>query len=146
MRELREYAGDGGEVLGWGSGRLTKEGRWGRHSGAVRCTSHLERSQVHRHLAHGQRHNRSGCAEQDTFPDALLSLFCRAGVQTQSTAFWIMARALRDFVADPLQGNGLLPLLGSIPDMESDTDSYVQLQTMCDTFPWLHRSSCPGLR
>ena len=56
-----------------------------------------------------------------------------------------MARALRDFVADPLQGNGLLPLLGSIPDMESDTDSYVQLQTMCDGVPSLRRSSCPGL-
>ena len=49
----------------------------------------------------------------------------------QTPPFWVLARALRDFVADPGEGDGLLPLLGSIPDMESDTESYVQLQTMC---------------
>jgi len=41
-----------------------------------------------------------------------------------------MVRALRDFVSDPNDGNGLLPLNGALPDMESDTATYVQLQSL----------------
>jgi hypothetical protein len=50
----------------------------------------------------------------------------------QAPSFWVMARALRNFVADPAEGDGQLPLLGTLPDMESDTTSYVQLQTLYD--------------
>ncbi|KAJ1981370.1 hypothetical protein H4R34_002099 [Dimargaris verticillata] len=42
--------------------------------------------------------------------------------------FWILTRALADFVQeDP---NGLLPLAGSIPDMKTDTQTFVQLQAL----------------
>lgn len=41
----------------------------------------------------------------------------------QSKPFWIMVRALRDFV----EAHGTLPVRGSIPDMTSDSESYVQL-------------------
>jgi len=40
--------------------------------------------------------------------------------------FWILAHALRQFVRN--EGNGSLPLLGSVPDMHSDTDSFITLQ------------------
>ena len=74
---------------------------------------------------------RGGSAEDDGLTCAVS---CTPGrgwaARAQSPPFWILARALRDFVADPAQGDGLLPLTGSIPDMESDTESYVQLQTM----------------
>ncbi|KAJ3291041.1 NEDD8-activating enzyme E1 regulatory subunit [Borealophlyctis nickersoniae] len=45
--------------------------------------------------------------------------------------FWIIARAVRDFVAN--EGRGLLPLAGAVPDMKSDTESYVKLQTLYRT-------------
>ncbi|XP_022646491.1 NEDD8-activating enzyme E1 regulatory subunit-like isoform X2 [Varroa destructor] len=41
----------------------------------------------------------------------------------ESSPFWIMVHALREFVSS----HGYLPLRGAIPDMVSDTDSYVEL-------------------
>uniref|UniRef100_A0A182PP46 Queuine tRNA-ribosyltransferase accessory subunit 2 n=1 Tax=Anopheles epiroticus TaxID=199890 RepID=A0A182PP46_9DIPT len=49
-------------------------------------------------------------------------------VNTESNAFWIMARALKDFVDN--EGNGLLPVPGVLPDMTADTNSYISLQTV----------------
>ncbi|KAL1117290.1 hypothetical protein AAG570_004616 [Ranatra chinensis] len=45
---------------------------------------------------------------------------------SKSKPFWIMARALQDFVAN--EGEGLLPLRGSLPDMTADTTGYIALQ------------------
>eukprot|EP01135_Chromosphaera_perkinsii_P011792 Nk52_evm38s2496 gene=Nk52_evmTU38s2496 len=42
-----------------------------------------------------------------------------------SSPFWIVANALKEFVA---KHNGVLPLRGSIPDMASDSDGYILLQ------------------
>ncbi|KAI8092661.1 ThiF family protein [Halteromyces radiatus] len=44
----------------------------------------------------------------------------------QSTYFWIIARAIRDFMNN--EGQGQLPLSGKLPDMKSDTKNYVGLQ------------------
>uniref|UniRef100_A0AAG5DDM8 NEDD8-activating enzyme E1 regulatory subunit n=1 Tax=Anopheles atroparvus TaxID=41427 RepID=A0AAG5DDM8_ANOAO len=49
-------------------------------------------------------------------------------VNKESNAFWIMARALKDFVDN--EGNGLLPVPGVLPDMTADTNSYISLQTV----------------
>ncbi|KAI8801063.1 hypothetical protein BJ742DRAFT_839107 [Cladochytrium replicatum] len=49
-------------------------------------------------------------------------------VTSKSSNFWIIARALRDFVAN--EGGGLLPLAGPVPDMKADTTSFVNLQTV----------------
>ncbi len=51
-----------------------------------------------------------------------------------SSTFWILARAIRDFVYN--EGNGCLPVRGSIPDMISSSDMYVQLQRV-----YQHRAS-----
>jgi len=41
------------------------------------------------------------------------------------TDFWVLAAAVERFVAN--EGGGALPLLGALPDMTSDTESYVKL-------------------
>lgn len=46
----------------------------------------------------------------------------------QSTPFWILARAVKDFVET--EGKGWLPLPGVIPDMTADTASYINLQNI----------------
>lgn len=46
----------------------------------------------------------------------------------QSKAFWIIAKAVRDFMEN--EGNGHLPLQGSLPDMTAETSCYITLQQM----------------
>lgn len=46
----------------------------------------------------------------------------------QSSTFWILARALKDFVET--DGRGWLPLPGVLPDMTADTASYINLQNI----------------
>jgi amyloid beta precursor protein binding protein 1 len=46
-----------------------------------------------------------------------------------SDDFWILARALKDFV-DARGERRSLPLRGSIPDMFSDSKRYIQLQNI----------------
>lgn len=46
----------------------------------------------------------------------------------QSEPFWILTKAVRDFVEN--EGNGCLPLRGSLPDMTANTYSYITLQQM----------------
>lgn len=47
-------------------------------------------------------------------------------ITPDSSIFWILARAVREFVYN--EGTGYLPLRGAIPDMTSSSDLYVQLQ------------------
>ncbi|VFQ62173.1 unnamed protein product [Cuscuta campestris] len=49
-----------------------------------------------------------------------------AEVNSKSSEFWIMVAALKEFIAN--EGNGEAPLEGSIPDMTSSTELYVNLQ------------------
>lgn len=41
-----------------------------------------------------------------------------------------MARALADFIEQGGVHGGLPPVAGTLPDMKSDTESFVKLQTM----------------
>lgn len=49
-------------------------------------------------------------------------------MNAESSKFWILAAALKEFVAN--EGGGLLPVQGSIPDMTATTEGYVNLQKM----------------
>ncbi|GMI75283.1 AUXIN RESISTANT 1 [Hibiscus trionum] len=49
-----------------------------------------------------------------------------AEVGTGSSDFWVMVAALKEFIAN--EGGGEVPLEGSIPDMTSSTEHYVNLQ------------------
>lgn len=51
---------------------------------------------------------------------------CEHPTQSKNPKFWIMVRALKEFVAQ----NGSLPLRGSLPDMFSDSRRYIQLQNL----------------
>ncbi|XP_054274915.1 NEDD8-activating enzyme E1 regulatory subunit [Macrosteles quadrilineatus] len=47
---------------------------------------------------------------------------------SKSKPFWIIAKAVRDFVKN--EGAGNLPLRGSLPDMTADTSRYITLQQL----------------
>uniref|UniRef100_A0AAY4AZ45 NEDD8-activating enzyme E1 regulatory subunit n=1 Tax=Denticeps clupeoides TaxID=299321 RepID=A0AAY4AZ45_9TELE len=49
-------------------------------------------------------------------------------ITAQTPAFWVMARAVRDFVRD--DGNGILPVRGTIPDMIADSEKFIKLQNV----------------
>lgn len=59
---------------------------------------------------------------------AILTDPCCLSVSTESNNFWLLAQALRDFVAG--EANNLLPLRGSIPDMISSSNLYIDLQRL----------------
>ncbi|RKP05474.1 putative amyloid beta precursor protein binding protein, partial [Thamnocephalis sphaerospora] len=67
------------------------------------------------------------CSEP-TIPSQIRDIFqdpsCTQ-LSIESSNFWIIARAISEFVN--AEGNGLLPLSGTLPDMKSDTQSYVTL-------------------
>lgn len=46
-------------------------------------------------------------------------------ITPESNNFWLLARAIREFIAN--EGGGMLPLRGSIPDMTSSSDMYIEL-------------------
>lgn len=58
----------------------------------------------------------------------ILNDSCCVSLKKDSSPFWIMARALKDFVDK--DGNGLLPLPGSLPDMTAETSLYINLQNI----------------
>ena len=47
-------------------------------------------------------------------------------LDNHSSNFWILVRALNEFISN--EGKGFLPLRGSIPDMTSSSDLYIDLQ------------------
>lgn len=46
----------------------------------------------------------------------------------EKNPFWIIARGVKEFVEK--EGNGALPLRGSLPDMTSDSQRYIALQNV----------------
>lgn len=53
---------------------------------------------------------------------------CCINLNKNSSPFWIMARALKDFVEK--DGMGFLPLPGALPDMTAETALYINLQNI----------------
>ena len=62
---------------------------------------------------------------------SLLEATTCTSITPESSNFWLLARALREFVV--CEGNGYLPLRGSIPDMTSSSDMYIDLQRVYQT-------------
>ncbi|KAK6202789.1 uncharacterized protein RJT21DRAFT_21614 [Scheffersomyces amazonensis] len=61
---------------------------------------------------------------QELFNDDQIS---DENINLSTPIFWIYIKALRNFIE---LNNGLLPLPGALPDMESDTESYVALKSI----------------
>ncbi|KAL4859524.1 NEDD8-activating enzyme E1 regulatory subunit AXR1 [Chlorella vulgaris] len=57
---------------------------------------------------------------------AVLDDPCAASITQQSPDFWVLVAALRRFIEQ--EGEGQLPLEGSIPDMHASTQQYLDLQ------------------
>uniref|UniRef100_A0A4W5MQR9 NEDD8-activating enzyme E1 regulatory subunit n=1 Tax=Hucho hucho TaxID=62062 RepID=A0A4W5MQR9_9TELE len=49
-------------------------------------------------------------------------------ITSQTPAFWVMTRAVREFVQN--NGGGNLPVRGSIPDMIADSEKFINLQNI----------------
>jgi len=62
-----------------------------------------------------------------SIPDEIQSILNDdKAVNLHDDQFWIIANAVRQFVHH--EGQGKLPLMGTVPDMHSDTDSFINLQ------------------
>uniref|UniRef100_A0A2K5US12 NEDD8-activating enzyme E1 regulatory subunit n=1 Tax=Macaca fascicularis TaxID=9541 RepID=A0A2K5US12_MACFA len=64
-------------------------------------------------------------------PSSIEDIFnddCCINITKQTPSFWILARALKEFVAKEGQGN--LPVRGTIPDMIADSGKYIKLQNV----------------
>uniref|UniRef100_A0A286XXB3 NEDD8 activating enzyme E1 subunit 1 n=1 Tax=Cavia porcellus TaxID=10141 RepID=A0A286XXB3_CAVPO len=57
---------------------------------------------------------------------------CCINITKQTPPFWILARALKEFVTKEGQGN--LPVRGTIPDMIADSGKYIKLQNVLAFF------------
>ena len=99
-------------------------------------------------IREGIRTNKEGVPlEEDNFDEAIASVNsvlvptsipsevqkifddqCCTRISGDSNSFWLLARALREFVAS--EGKGRLPLRGTIPDMTSSSDMYINLQRL----------------
>ncbi|XP_027557760.1 NEDD8-activating enzyme E1 regulatory subunit [Neopelma chrysocephalum] len=64
-------------------------------------------------------------------PRGIQELFnddCCVKLTEQSPSFWILVRALKEFVAN--EGQGSLPVRGTIPDMIADSSKFIKLQNV----------------
>lgn len=62
--------------------------------------------------------------------DSLLKDDACSTISSKSSNFWLLVRALREFVE---KGDGTLPLPGSLPDMKAQSSTYVELQKLYKT-------------
>lgn len=65
-----------------------------------------------------------------TIPNQIASLLkdeACSNISSKSTNFWLLIRALREFVE---KGDGSLPLPGSLPDMKAQSSTYIELQRL----------------
>lgn len=71
------------------------------------------------------------CYSEPQIPESTAAVFndelC-SNLTKDSDDFWIMSAAVKKFVEN--EGQGLLPLQGRVPDMQSDTERYVKMQSL----------------
>uniref|UniRef100_A0A8B9H5P1 NEDD8-activating enzyme E1 regulatory subunit n=1 Tax=Astyanax mexicanus TaxID=7994 RepID=A0A8B9H5P1_ASTMX len=72
--------------------------------------------------------NENGAPEEEENFDEAIKNVNTALNPTKTSAFWMMARGVRDFVQN--EGNGSLPVRGTIPDMIADSDKFINLQNV----------------
>ncbi len=66
-----------------------------------------------------------------TLPGSIEKLFSDPACQSltpQSSDFWVLVHAVMQFTRN--EGEGRLPVSGVVPDMHSDTKSFVLVQTL----------------
>ncbi|KAI8920822.1 NEDD8-activating enzyme E1 regulatory subunit [Powellomyces hirtus] len=117
---------------------------WKRNHDGKLPSSSADREQFKQSIRDQQR---SDMPENQNFNEALASAYrawtpttipssirlilnntCAQNITSETPDFWIIARAVCDFVQN--EGQGFLPLPGTVPDMHADTESYIRLQTI----------------
>lgn len=114
------------------------------HNGLIPQNYH-EKAEFKEIIRSGIRHNKDGVLhDEENFDEAIQNVnravfqyriplnvqtildssLCTS-VSPEVSTFWVLARALREFVTG--EGHGRLPLRGSIPDMTSNSVMYVDL-------------------
>ena len=114
------------------------------HKGDLPKTFH-EKTEFKKMIQSGRRRNKEGVPlDEENFDEAIQNVnrlvipyrlpssvqdilnnpLCTS-ITPDSNNFWLLTRALREFVAN--EGHGKLPLRGSIPDMTSSSDAYMRL-------------------
>ncbi|XP_060767074.1 NEDD8-activating enzyme E1 regulatory subunit isoform X1 [Neoarius graeffei] len=121
---------------------------WYREQDSQLPKSYREKEAFRRLIRDGIRKNENGSPEEEeNFDEAIKNVntalnptkLCSSveeifsseqceNITSQTPAFWVMARGVRDFVQN--EGNGKLPLRGTIPDMISDSDKFIKLQNV----------------
>ncbi|XP_078335087.1 NEDD8-activating enzyme E1 regulatory subunit-like isoform X2 [Crassostrea virginica] len=119
---------------------------WKNQHNGLPPQNYKEKNQLKQMIKEGVRKNEEGIPEdEENFDEAVKSvnmalvptkipsevenLFndpCAMNLSPESKPFWILLRAVKEFVEN--DGNGALPLRGSIPDMTADSERYIQLQ------------------
>ncbi|XP_011308267.1 NEDD8-activating enzyme E1 regulatory subunit [Fopius arisanus] len=107
--------------------------------------NYREKTQLRDKIKHGIRKDENGIPlDEENFEEAIRAVNTSIGHTTvpksvleilnddrcvnltaKSTSFWIIARAIRDFMEN--EGCGLLPVKGALPDMTADTEKYIAL-------------------
>ncbi|KAG0229865.1 NEDD8-activating enzyme E1 regulatory subunit [Actinomortierella wolfii] len=118
--------------------------QWKKEHNGQTPSTYAEKNQLKTLIRSGMR-----SADDENFEEALSSVLraCQKTVvpssikelfkdpacenlTAESTDFWVLVRALKEFVEDTSKSAGLLPLSGTIPDMKAQTGSYVKLQSI----------------
>ncbi|XP_062582534.1 NEDD8-activating enzyme E1 regulatory subunit-like isoform X1 [Saccostrea cucullata] len=119
---------------------------WKKQHDGLPPQNYKEKNQLKQMIKEGIRKNAEGVPEiEENFDEAVKSvnlalvptkipteveqLFndpCAMNLTSESKPFWILLRAVKEFVEN--EGKGALPLRGSIPDMTADSERYIQLQ------------------
>ncbi|XP_069112998.1 NEDD8-activating enzyme E1 regulatory subunit-like isoform X3 [Argopecten irradians] len=119
---------------------------WKQQHNGEAPKNYKEKAQFKELIKQGIRKNEEGVPEdEENFDEAVKSvntslvptripsnvqnLFedsCCNELTVDSKPFWILVRAVKEFVEG--EGKGALPLRGTIPDMTADSERYIQLQ------------------
>ncbi|XP_045544992.1 NEDD8-activating enzyme E1 regulatory subunit isoform X2 [Salmo salar] len=79
-------------------------------------------------IRQGILRNEKGTPEdEENFEEAIKNVNTALN-PTKTPAFWVMTRAVREFVQN--DGSGNLPVRGSIPDMIADSEKFINLQNV----------------
>lgn len=117
-----------------------------QHNGAIPAT-YQEKKLFKECIRQGMRRDEGEHTEEENFEEALQAVNTALRVtevpshvktiledssclnlSLESKPFWIITRAVRDFLNN--EGQGLLPLRGAIPDMTADSKRYIELQNV----------------
>lgn len=118
---------------------------WQRENGELLPRNYREKENLRKLIRSGILNNDDGVPhDEENFEEAIraVNILCSTivpshvreildneaciNLTSQSKPFWIMAKALREFVDN--EGTGSLPVRGTLPDMTADTERYIQLQ------------------